>query len=241
VSRGAAAAAALAAALLASPGTARAQTESPREGSFEIGAGPFRPDVDSEFTSNPGPYQATFGDTRRWALRVGYARLLYTGNYGTLEAGFRSGFFRASGHGFVLDATGAPTTTKSRDPTTFNIVPTSLTLGYRFDRFLEKWWIPLAPYGKVALERYNWWVTEGSGKTSEKGATNGWSLTGGVAFLLDIIDPQLAREMDQDSGINDTYIYADVTRAHVNDFGSSKSWDLSQKSLQYSFGLLFVF
>jgi len=241
VSRAVPAAAALAAALALAPAPALAQTESPREGSFEIGAGPYRPDVDSEFTASPGPYASTFGTGRRWALRIGYARLLYTGNYGSLELGLRSGFFRASGHGFVVDATGAPTTTKSKDPTTFSVVPTSLTIGYRFDRFLEKWWIPLAPYGKVALERYNWWVTEGSGKTAEKGATNGWSVTGGVALLLDMIDSSLAREMDHDSGINDTYLYFDVTRSHVNDFGSSKSWDLSQKSLLYSYGLLFVF
>jgi hypothetical protein len=234
-----------AAAVALVPAAAAAQTESPRTGSFEIGAGPYRPNIDAEFPKTPtepeGPYQTVFGDARHWALRVGYAKILYTGNFGSLELGLRTGWFRASGHGLLLDASGNPSSTASKDKTTFSILPTSLTLGYRFDRFLERWSVPLAPYGKVALERYNWWVTDGSGHSVMRGATNGWSMTGGIAFLLDAIDPALAREMDADSGVNDTYLYFDVTKLRVDDFGSKKSWNLSEANLTLSGGLLMVF
>ena len=49
-------------------------------------------------------------------------------------------------------------------------------------------------------------------------------------------------EMDLDTGINHAYLYFDVTKSYIDDFGSSKSWDLSDEDgLSYSFGLLLVF
>jgi hypothetical protein len=94
----------------------------------------------------------------------------------------------------------------------------------------------------VALERYNWWVTSGSGGTSKYGATNGWSAGLGLALQLDFFDPYLARELDRDTGINHTYIFAEARKTKVNDFGSSTSWDLSDTGkLNWSFGMLFVF
>jgi hypothetical protein len=75
----------------------------------------------------------------------------------------------------------------------------------------------------------------------EKGATHGWTATGGIAFLLDIIDPTLAREFDRDNGVNHTYLYFEVTKAVIDDFGSKTSWDLSPESLALAGGLTFVF
>jgi hypothetical protein len=221
------------AALLATPAAA----ESPRWGSFEIGTGPFRPDIDSDFTP-PGPYEQVYGNGRRWQLSVGLSKAVYRG-WGTVELGARSGWFRANGKGLITDDTG--TTTQSGDKTTLNIVPTSLIATYRADLFYDRWNVPLVPYLRLALERYNWWVTEGDGSWAEKGATNGWSSTLGLAFPLDVIDTKLARETDRDNGINTTYLYGDVTWSHVDDFGAGDSWDLSGHGITYTFGLLMVF
>lgn len=228
---------ALAAALWA-PGAVRA--ESPRLGSFELGAGPYRPNIDADFPTGPGPYQSVFGTGRRWAFRAGVSRALLTFP-GALEVGFRSGFFHASGHGLFKNTNGSVGTEPSADKTTFNVIPTSLTLTYRFDLLADRYHLPLAPYGTVALERYNWWVTGGSGSTRKRGATNGYAFTGGVALQLDVLDSGLARELDNDMGINHTYLFADVTKSRVDDFGSSKSWDLSSKRLSFAFGMMFVF
>jgi hypothetical protein len=227
------AALALALALLGSA----ARADSPLWGSFELGAGPWRPDIDSDFATSPGPYQTVFGTSRRWSLELGVSKALLTG-VGSLELGLRSGWFRARGKG-LIDEGG--TFTKSGDPTTFNIVPTSLTLTYRLDFLPERLGVPVAPYARVALERYNWWVTNGSGGTVKKGATNGWSATAGLALDLGFIDPTLAREMDDDSGVNRTYLYLDATRTFVDDFGAKDSWDLSGKGVVFSGGLLLVF
>jgi hypothetical protein len=219
---------------------ALARAESSRLGSFELGAGPYRPDIDSDLVGAQ-PYRDVFGTGRGWMFRVGVSRALIT-HPGALELGLRTGFFRDSGHALQVDpVTGLPTGERSADTTTFNVVPTSLTLTYRFDLLADRYGIPLAPYGRVALERYNWWVTGGTGSTSKTGATNGYSFTGGIAFLLDFVDPGLARELDADTGINHSYLFFDVTKSKVDDFGSKKSWDLSDEKLSLGFGMMFVF
>jgi hypothetical protein len=156
---------------------------------------------------------------------------------GTLEAGVRTGFFQANGYGQIATGAGGA----SADRTRLRIIPTSVALTYRFDLLSRRWSVPLAPYGRAALERYNWWVTNGAGKSVESGATNGWSVTGGLALLLNFFDPTLAREFDEESGVNDTYLFFEVTKSKVNDFGSSSSWDLSDEKLTLAGGLLFVF
>ena len=218
------------AALAVLPAAARA--ESPRLGSFEVGVGSYRPDIDSGLAA-PFPYQRIFGKGQGYLFRVGVSRTLFD-RAGSLDLGVRSGFFHESGKA-LLQTTGLP----SGDPTTFNVVPTSLTLTYRFDPFAQT--VPLVPYGRVALERYNWWITGPDGSWSKHGATNGWSMTGGVAVLLDWFDSQLARELDSETGINHTYLFFDVTKSSVDDFGAKKSWDLTETKLQLAGGLMFVF
>lgn len=227
--------AALAAALALAPAAAPAQ--SPRKGSFELGASQYRPDVDSEF-AGATPYQDIFGSGRGWMFRIGVSRALFT-DFGSLELGLRSGYFRDSGKGVFTDESGV--SRPSGDKTTFNVIPTSLTLTYRFDWLADRYGIPLAPYGRAALERFNWFVTGGDGDWSEKGATNGWSATGGIAIMLDFFDGDAARALDRETGINHTYLFFDVTKSWIDDFGSSKSWNLSDEKLSLAGGLLFVF
>jgi hypothetical protein len=235
-------------ALLVAPSGARAQTPSPRIGSFELGTGTWAPNVDADFGAPPagsppgdGPWEQMFGSHRRWAFRAGISRTLLTG-FGSLDLGVRAGFTKASAKGFInKGTTAAPDWQRSGDTTSFQLVPTSLMLTYRLDYFADRFNVPFAPYGRVALERYNWWITDGSGKTSRKGATNGWSMSGGLALLLDFFDPGLARDLDRESGVNHTYLFFEVTKSKVDDFGSSKSWDLSDQGIAYSGGLLFVF
>lgn len=230
------------------PSAALAQTPSPRSGSLELGTSTFLPNIDSAFTpptSGPpgrGPWEQMFGSRRRYAIRAGLSRTLFDG-FGSLDLGLRTGYVEAGAKGFINTApAGQPANfQRSGDTTTFRMIPTSAMLTYRFDWFAERFNVPLAPYGRFAFERYNWWVEDGNGKTSQKGATNGWSITGGLAFLLDFLDPGLARELDAETGVNHTYLFFDVTKNKVDNFGASKSWDLSDRGVSYGAGLLFVF
>jgi hypothetical protein len=225
--------------------------ESARHWSAEVGAGNYTPNIDDGSFAplrvgttgvpvDAGPYEQMFGSGRGWLFRVGFSRALLT-EYGSLEVGGQTGFFRRSAASLVNEAAvaGAPPLWKpSGDTTSFNIIPTSITLTYRYDQFVEKF--PLAPYVRGTLERYNWWVSDTNG-TRMTGATNGWSVTGGVALALDFFDQSLARELDNDTGVNHTFLYFDATKSSVDDFGSKSSWDLSGKDVMLSGGLLFTF
>lgn len=240
MSRAFAAAAALATAF---PSAAQlAAQPSPRWGALELSLSGYRPSIDAEFGGRASPYQAAFGGSRNIMFRADLAYALIA-DHGSLELGFGAGYWEKYGHGFELS--GAP----SSDPTALKIVPTRISLTYRFDVLANRYrWLPLAPYARLSLDRYWWWVNDGSGSTANAsgkpgyGATNGYSLSAGVALDLGAIDPGLAGEMDRDTGINHTYLFVDFTKSYIRDFDSSRSWDLSDdRAVTVSGGLLFAF
>lgn len=215
-----------------------AAAESPKWGTFEFRLANYRPDIDSEFGGAKSPYSDAFGTKRGWFPKVLGSYTLFD-RFVQVDVGLGTGWFRAKGKGtFPVAYNGS---TASRDNTTFSIIPATLALTVRVDGFAERWPIPLDVYGRVALERYNWLITNGNGTVTEKGATNGWSMAGGVSFLLDFVDPMLARELDNDSGVNHTWLFFEVEKNAVDDFGSKTSWILSDSRLTLAGGLRMVF
>jgi len=225
----------LAAALISAPAAALAQEERAlpsKWGSVELGAGPYVPNVDRGVAGRP--YAAVFGGAPSPMFRVHVGKAIFS-RVGTLEVGIKTGFWSKAGH--ALDDLG----NRTGDRATLSILPTSLTLTYRADFVWEQGRVPLVPYGRFALERYNWWTTKND-KWTKTGATNGWSGTLGLILILDWMDPGLAREAESEVGIAHTGLYFDVTKSKVNDFGSKKSWDMSEKNkLFWSGGLIVSF
>jgi hypothetical protein len=226
----------LAAVLAAALATAaRAETESGRSGSFELMGGQYLPDVDSEPGLTTTPFSNAFGSKKAWMFRGGWSYALYHG-WGTFEVGGQVGYLSKSGFG-ELSKGGV-----SGDKTTFRMIPTSATATYRFDTLGNGYALPVAPYGRIALERYNWWVNDGAHRTTKMGATNGWSVAAGLCLLLHFFDPGMRRELDRETGINHSYAFAQARKTYVDDFGSSSSWILSDKAdVTWSFGLMFVY
>ncbi len=224
------------AAMALSLAPAPARAESPITGSVELRLGTFKPDIDSDVATSPGPYQKAFGGKRPLKFEALASKALWRG-FGTFEAGLGAGFFRATGRG-VFASDGSP----SSDKTVLNIVPTSLALTWRFDLVQDRFNFPIVPFARASLERYNWWITDGAGKTVKSGATNGYSYGGGLGLALDFLDPTLGREMDTESGVNHVLAVVELKKTQIDDFGSKKSWDLSDtNTLSVSFGLSFVF
>ena len=212
---------------------------SPRWGSFEVSLSGYRPRIDAEFGSVATPYHDAFGGGRGLMFRTDVAYSIFS-NYGSLDIGIGSGYFEKYGKGLLPDGT------RSADSTALKIVPTRLSLTYRFDLLAVQYSIPLAPYARVSFDRYWWWVDNGAGNTAQadtagKGATNGYSFSAGVAFMLNFLDPALSRDMDRETGINQTYVFVDFTKSYIADFGSTRSWDLSDDQITIAGGLLFVF
>jgi hypothetical protein len=241
----------LAAAALAVAASAVAAEPTPgqsgRWGSVDVGVQWYRPNLDAgpfdPALVPPGstpPYERMFGTGRGFMFTLGVSRALYT-RMGSLEVGVRTGYFQDTAKGFVQDPPGSGNYVQTGAESKFRIVPSSASLTYRFDWPVERHRIPLAPYVRATLERYNWWISDGTGDTTEKGATNGWSAAGGIAFLLDIVDPVLAREFDRDSGVNHTYLFFEISKSSIDDFGASDSWDLSDEDYSLAGGLTFVF
>jgi hypothetical protein len=232
--------AALAGAALAAVLPARAEAESPKWGTFELRVANFRPSIDSEFGGGTAPYAEIFGTKRGWFPKVLVSYTLFD-RFVQVDAGLGTGWFRAKGKGRYEEPVGSGIYVPSGENTTFSIVPATLALTVRVDGVAERWPVPIDVYGRVALERYHWLVTDGSGGVTEQGATNGWSVAAGAGFLLDFIDPVLAREMDSESGVNQTWLYFEVEKNRVDDFGAADSWDLSDGKLTLSGGLRMVF
>jgi hypothetical protein len=216
---------------LLAPAAARA--DSPRLGAVEVGVGSYRPSIDSEFGGTASPYSDVFGSRPGPMFRLGVSWAVWTAGPLQLELGMRTGFFHASGKGLLQDGS------TSDDGTTFNVLPISGTLIGRLE--LTRYHVPLEPYVRLGLERYSWWVTDGSSKVAHRGATHGWSAAAGLALPLSALDPVSAAQLDAETGINDLLLYLDVGHAQVDDFGSKRSWDLSDRGMSLSGGLLVAF
>jgi hypothetical protein len=251
VNRLLAAAAALA---LALPAAAQSPVivsrESPRWGSFQLSLSPFSPNIDSEFQGALyPPYATVFGTGRPLMVQLVFSKSAWMTEVGTLDIGFGAAYWQVWGQGYYQDTTGNITRGGS---TSLMIIPLQLNVSYRVDWFYERFSVPLAPYVRFAIVDDIWSSSGQSGVSSwtdpstgtayrASGATFGWSATLGIALVLDFFDTQLSRQMDFDTGINRTMLFIDFTKSSVNDFGSSKSWQLAPSYWQWAAGLLFVF
>lgn len=227
----------VAAFLLALPGQAQSVTSapmhSPRNGAFELKLGGFRPRIDEEPGLTTKPFENTFKSKSMLLFEVEIERFLYKG-IGTAGLGFSAGYAEKYGD-TVVTATGAP----SAEKTALKLIPLRLNLVYKFDYAAFKWGIPLVPYVQGGLVYTPWWINKGDDTevvngNEGKGGKWGYGLTAGVAFMLDVLEPRLARDFDTDVGINHSYIFAEYSYSEVNDFGG-KGFNLGSR--HWMFGL----
>jgi len=217
--------------LTALPGEAQETSgvpnQTPRSGSVEFRLGGYKPALDAEEALEDGerPYSETFGGSNMLLFEVEMQRFFYQ-DIGTAGVGVSLGY--AEKYAAALTEAGAP----SAERTGFHVLPIRVRGVYRFDYPAFRWGIPLVPYLKPGLVFMPWWSTKG-GETeapaeggSGRGAKFGWEVAGGVAFLLDVLEPRLARDFDSDLGVNHSYLFAEYTYAKVNNFGG-RGFDLS--------------
>jgi hypothetical protein len=221
----------------AEPGSYR----SPQHFGFELRFGPYRPDVDSEFGGIRHPYQDFFGSGSKLLTQIEYDVEFFHA-FGTAAVGFGVGFFRITGTSPVANGTGLP----SGDTSTFTVVPLSLSAVYRFDYFLGAKGFPLVPFGKLGLDYAYWQITNGNGDIATdaqggrgRGGTSGWHAAAGAALVLDMFDPEAARDFDADLGVNHTAIVFQYTYAVIDGLGMSNRLHVGDAT--WSLGLLVQF
>jgi hypothetical protein len=227
--------------LLAMSFTSQVHAETPQSMMLELRIEAYTPEIDSAFESAT-PYADAFGTEFMWGFG-GYIDYQLIKDYGSLAIGAGISYKSITGQAAEAD---------SDDETQLHMVPLTLGLTYRFDMLAQRWAIPIVPYFKAGLTCAIWWVTNGKGDiantrnpVSPYEERTGWSDTwgfnfgGGVQFLLDIFSDRMAATMDNEMGVNGSYLFVEYMRHSLNDFGSPDSMELSSDGL--SFGLMFEF
>lgn len=217
--------------------------ESPRDMLIQFRFGLYRPDIDKEFSNGMHPYKDIFGSGQHLMFQTELGYEVFNG-FGTVLIAPGLGYFTVSGHGLLKD--GQP----ADDSTSFSILPLYLDIQYRFDWFWHKFSVPLIPVVRGGLDYYLWWTKNGAGDVSTyskgvgkeykgQGGTFGGHIGFGLDFALDWLAPGMAQDFDSDWGVNTTTLFVEYTLNFINDFGRSKSFNLSSKSL--FFGIAFEF
>lgn len=135
---------------------------------------------------------------------------------------------------FTGDAIVRDTGEVSTEETSLTILPLMVTAGVRFDLLPRKLHLPLIFAARVGWEFAHW--NTGTGARTD---ATGWSLgpvfSAQLALDLDTFESGGARALDEEWGINHTYLFAEV----LSFFPVSKSLDIGTTT--WVLGLGFVF
>jgi uncharacterized protein (TIGR03382 family) len=197
-----------------------------------IRIGPYVPDIDAQFATSPGPYEQMFGGSRIMPM-LDVDRILWT-SFGQLGLGASIGYMQKSANAFV-DGSDPNDPNRPRSPgdeNTFRLLPLALTATYRFTQLDDLYGIPVVPYARGGLAYYIWWLqAEGSAVCKDggmppdceenppRGGSLGFTGSVGIAIRAERVDPSTAMSMQQ-SGIQHAGIYAELSLAKVDGFGS---------------------
>lgn len=184
--------------------------------SFSLSYGQLEPASDD--------WKDIYGDKRvsNYRASIGY-RL-----HPTLGVEIGGGYLTKEGKGKTL--TGRDTVVG----TIFQSAPVDFTLFYRLNYFREQF---IIPYVGGGLSYNFYWERVKDGREI-KGGMWGHHTTGGIQLLLDRLDKKSARDLEEDYGIDNTYLALTATHSVVNDFGKE---DVDLGGWNYFAGLVFEF
>ena len=212
---------------------------SPQNWAVQVTFGPYRPDVDSEF-SGRHPYADYFTNDRHLLTQAELDYQVFH-KMGTAAVGLGLGYFSVSGPSPLASNPAIA----SGDKSTLTVVPVSLSAVYRFDYYLEHDGFPIVPHAKLGLDWAYWQVTDGNGEIARaaggraRGGTLGWHAALGVALVLDFLDPVAARDFDVEMGVNHTALVFEVGHADISGLGRSNRLHVGDTT--WTLGLLFEF
>jgi hypothetical protein len=218
--------------------------ESPQRFQLEIRVGLYQPRIDSDPNLSGSPYSAAFGDSARieiggeldWqVLRIPYL--------GSLGPGFGIGY--TSMNGSTTFISGKYAGQPSGEDTTLSILPMYAVAVLRVDTFDRNLHIPVVPYAKAGAGFALWTagttggVSTGPNGVTGRGHTFGTHFALGVDLDLNMFDPHAARELDNFSGINHTYLFAEYMFAELTGLGQTHALYVGSRTPV--FGLSFDF
>jgi hypothetical protein len=116
--------------------------------------------------------------------------------------------------------TGSKPPVPSAEETNLAVMPMYGVAVLRVDEFVRNMGIPLVAYGKAGIGYGLWW-TGNDLDTVRRGHTWGTQFALGGMFLLDVLDTRAAFEIDNEWGVNNTYVFFEYMMSNLNDFKSS--------------------
>jgi hypothetical protein len=195
----------------------RVQTESPQQFAFEARFGPYRADIDSRFGGS-GPYNHVFGSDHHLMIGAEFDwQVLRIPMLGTFGPGFGLGYTSVSAPAFVRG-----TDIPSAENTFLKVLPTYVVGVLRIDVLARETPIPIVPYAKAGLSYALWWTGNDLGTTA-KGHSAGTQIALGGMLLLDSFDEDAALQLDNDVGINNSYIFFEWYRSNLDGFGDANT------------------
>jgi hypothetical protein len=210
-------------------------TDQPGDVTWHVGirVGPYVPDIDKQFSGSPGPYEEMFGGYRILPM-LDVDRILWS-RMGQVGVGLSIGFMQKTARTFALGmADPGEERPRAADENKFRLIPMALTGTYRFTWFDDNYGVPVVPYVRGGLAYYLWWVSVNGSlaevcrdaeamppcdRTKALGASFGLTGSIGLAIRAERIDGPTAMSMQQ-SGIQHAGIYAELSLAKVDGFGS---------------------
>jgi hypothetical protein len=201
---------------------------SPRRFAMEFKFGVYRPNVDEEVNNlnTDGsktftPYTDIFGAGEPFSFQFEFDYQIWQG-FGSIGIGLSLGFSQNTALACEDDTkdTGAKyssCSTRTAGSTSFTVFPISVLAVYRFDVLAKYLNIPIVPFVKAGMNYTMWWSSGSSGDTV--GGSWGWQVNAGGALLLDWLEPSAAKSLDNDMGINHTYLFFEFLHSRANSFG----------------------
>lgn len=192
--------------------------DSEQYAALEARFGPYWPNVDEEV--NGAPFDDTFGKSRyAFGLQIDW-QMLRIPHLGTLGPGVGWSWVRYSGAAPFADGTGI-----SDQETRLWIMPLWGVGVLRADVLSKDWGIPFVPYGKLGIVYALWGCSTGDTRCRSadgklgRGSELGTMWAAGLMLLLDWMDPESAREMDNSVGVNNSYFFGEWYSSDVDSFG----------------------
>jgi hypothetical protein len=197
---------------------------SPERFTLELDIGPYRPDLDDNdafetyFSDDSGPLLGLELQIIGYRLRD----IFY------LTAGGGIGWAKYKGN--TLDEAGE----RTNEETAFEIIPLNLLASARIDALARKLSVPFIFTGKLG---YQWmrWSTSAGGQDDARGWSLGLLYGVQIALDLDFFEPAKARILDEEWGINHSYVLFDLMGFSPN------SDSLPIGDFSWALGLGFIF
>jgi len=170
------------------------EVESEQWFALELRLGPYQPGSSRAFKS-------VFGSDRGWMLNgeldVTVLHLPYVG-----QLNVAGGFGWAK---YDAKAFGSDGVTREGEKTEFVLFPLNALGVLRIDSLARNTVVPLTFAGKLGYEAVRW-KTETGGKSDGSGFNQGLRWGAQAAFELDFFDRGTARRLDEDWGVNHTFV-----------------------------------